>query len=73
MLRILSILFFAAGVLEVILMIIGKLNLSGGLAAISFALFFGGVIYGLAGIKDDLQAIRSRMNPSESQTEDASL
>lgn len=73
MLRILSILFFAAGVLEVILMITGKLNLAAGLGAISFALFLGGVIYGLAGIKDDLQAIRSRMNPSESQTEDASL
>lgn len=73
MLRILSILFFAAGVLEVILMITGKLNLSGGLVAISFALFFGGVIYGLDGIKNDLKEIRSHIKPSESKTGDASF
>jgi len=66
-------LFFAAGVLEVVLMIIGKLNLAGGLAAISFALFFGGVIYGLDGIKNDLQEIRSHIKPSESKSGEASL
>jgi|GEM_PF-4331957 len=54
-------------------MIVGKLNLSGGLAAISFALFFGGVIYGLDGIKNDLQEIRSHIRPTESEAGDTSL
>lgn len=58
MLRILSVVFFVAGVLEVGLMIAGKLNLTAGLLAISFALFFGGVIFALDSIQRDVQAIR---------------
>lgn len=65
MLRALSILFFIAGAFEIVLIIIGKLNLSAGLVAISFALFFGGVFHGLFEIERDLHIIKSRNSSSD--------
>ena len=52
---------FLAGLTEAVLVLIGKFNLAGGAVAISFALFFGGILYGVAQIPDDVHVIRERM------------
>lgn len=61
MLRALAVLFFLAGLAELILVLIGKFNLAGGAVAISFALFFGGILFSLAQIQDDVHAMRERV------------
>jgi hypothetical protein len=68
MLRVLSWLFFVVGILEVVLILIHKLDLGMGLPAICFAVFFGGLFHGLATIERHVRALRDHFMRADQGT-----
>ncbi len=64
MLRALVFFFIAMGALEALAIATGKTNLMGGLAVISLAVFFAGVLHGLGGLQADIRALLAHLRES---------